>query len=83
MMTPSKQRKFAFSCLLKAIKEVSVWFLTYVCQFSLPSQGFWVISQVKSLSLISIADINCDMRFPTMWYVRLAKPQIKLRICAD
>ena len=23
-----------------------------------------------------------DMRFPTMWYVRPAKPQISLRICA-
>ena len=23
-----------------------------------------------------------DMSFPTMWYVRLAKPQISLRICA-
>ena len=30
MMTPSKQRKFAFNCLLKAIKEVSVGFLKSV-----------------------------------------------------
>ena len=25
-------------------------------------------------------DMSCDMRFPTMWYVRPAKPQISLRI---
>ena len=27
-------------------------------------------------------NLSHDMRFPTMWYVRLAKPQISLRICA-
>ena len=26
--------------------------------------------------------LSCDMRFPTMWYVQPAKPQISLRICA-
>ena len=26
--------------------------------------------------------LSRDMRFPTMWYVRPAKPQISLRICA-
>ena len=26
--------------------------------------------------------MSWDMRFPTMWYVRPAKPQISLRICA-
>ena len=25
--------------------------------------------------------LSCDMRFPTMWYVQLAKPQISLCIC--
>ena len=25
--------------------------------------------------------LNCDMRFPTMWYVGQAKTQISLRIC--
>ena len=25
--------------------------------------------------------LSCDMWFPTMWYVRPAKPQISLRIC--
>ena len=28
------------------------------------------------------ADLSRDMRFPTMWYVRPAKPQISLRIRA-
>ena len=37
--------------------------------------GTWVVS-VKKLHL------NRDMRFPTMLYVRPAKPQISLRICA-
>ena len=27
--------------------------------------------------------LSPDMRFPTMWYVRLAKAQTSLRICAD
>ena len=27
-------------------------------------------------------NMSRDMRFPTMWYVRPAKPQISLRICA-
>ena len=29
------------------------------------------------------ADMSRDMRFPTMWYVRPAKAQTRLRICAD
>ena len=28
------------------------------------------------------SDLSHDMRFPTMWYVRPAKPQISLRIRA-
>ena len=34
--------------------------------------GFWKFSALT----------HVYMRFPTMWYVRLAKPQISLRICA-
>ena len=30
----------------------------------------------------SMQHMSCDMRFQTMWYVRPAKPQISLRICA-
>ena len=30
----------------------------------------------------SRVDLSHDMRFPTKWYVRPAKPQISLRICA-
>ena len=26
--------------------------------------------------------MSCDMRFPTIWFVRLPKAQISLRICA-
>ena len=29
-----------------------------------------------------ICDVSRNMRFPTMWYVWPAKPQISLRICA-
>ena len=29
---------------------------------------------------ILVKKLSCDMRFPTMWYVRPAKPQISLRI---
>ena len=41
-----------------------------------------------SLSLAVSVRVMLDhlsqcMRFPTMWYVRPAKPQISLRICAD
>ena len=27
--------------------------------------------------------MSYGMRFPTMWYMQPAKPQISLRICAD
>ena len=32
---------------------------------------------------IDIRDMSRDIRFPTMWYVQLAKHQISLRIRAD
>ena len=35
-----------------------------------------------SIDVIYILKLSCGMGFPTMWYVRLAKPQISLRIRA-
>ena len=31
---------------------------------------------------ITKSQLSCDMKFPTMWYLRPAKPQISLRISA-
>ena len=41
-----------------------------------------VISLLLWLNLALLYDLSRDLRFPTMWYVRLAKPQISLRIRA-
>ena len=32
--------------------------------------------------MATLVEMSRDMRFPTMWYVRPAKPQISLRIHA-
>ena len=36
----------------------------------------------KCLEQLNMGQVSSDMRFPTMWYVRPAKPQISLPICA-
>ena len=36
----------------------------------------------KKQRMLTREDMNRDMRFPTMWYVRPAKPQISLRMSA-
>ena len=38
--------------------------------------------QVFAYALLQFCYLSCDMKFPTAWYVRLAKPQINLRIRA-
>ena len=35
-----------------------------------------------ALGMFALSDMSRDMRFPTMWYVRPAKAQTSLRICA-
>ena len=59
------------------------------CAFYALTCGFDRHVQMNRLSFIfAIVTFNAqafcmsrDMRFPTMWYVRSAKPQISLRIC--
>ena len=43
---------------------------------------FFILSFFETNKKIFIAIISRDMGFPTMWYVRPAKPQISLRIRA-
>ena len=43
-------------------------------------ESFW--ATILLLSMDSTVKLSRDMRFPTMWYVRPAKPQIRLRIRA-
>ena len=42
------------------------------------------VTELMSLFLVKhvVINMSCGMRFPTMWYVRPAKPQISLHICA-
>ena len=37
---------------------------------------------VAAYARLTKVHMNRDMRFPTIWYVRPAKPQTSLRICA-
>ena len=42
----------------------------------------YLATAVSSLFVATFtSDMSRDMRFPTMWYVRPAKPQISLLIC--
>ena len=43
---------------------------------------FSIGKQLETKSSHSPGNLSGDMRFPTMWYVRPAKPQISLRIRA-
>ena len=45
--------------------------------------GKWKVTPAQCLFVKSVDFNNSQcMRFPTMWYVRPAKAQISLRICA-
>ena len=48
---------------------------------SMYPSGVWTLPQ-RDFTHIHIIIMSRDMRFPTMWYVRPAKPQISLRIRA-
>ena len=39
----------------------------------------WAIAPYLALKLMFLRQMDRDMRFPTMWYVRPTKPQISLR----
>ena len=45
-------------------------------------QNFAELAEAVPIASVPINDVSQCMRFPTLWYVRLAKPQINLRICA-
>ena len=40
------------------------------------------IDVIRVIFVALILYMSCDMRFPTMWYVQLAKAQTSLHICA-
>ena len=42
-----------------------------------------ITNEISPFISIVISHMSRDMRFPAMWYVRPAKPQISLRIRAD
>ena len=49
-------------------KSALIVFMFYIC---IGLHSFWVHF-----------DMSCNMRFPTIWFMKPAKPQISLRICA-
>ena len=73
MVTLSKQRKFTFNSLLEDIRGCKCCVIK-VRQYILMSSG----PLHKSYNCI----LSQCMGFPTMWYVRPAKPQISLHIRA-
>ena len=46
------------------------------------TQDSGIITEVSLLKIIFKRELNRDMRFPTMWYVRPEKAQTSLRIRA-
>ena len=66
--------------LVSLIQPLSVWTMRIATNVTAYPAG-----QVGVLILFSVlvhVDMSHDMRFPTMWYVPPAKPQISLRIRA-
>ena len=60
--------------------QLSVWTMRIASNVTA-----YLAGQVGVLILFSVlvhVDMSHDMRFPTMWYVRPAKPQISLRVRA-
>ena len=41
-----------------------------------------IVTMTEAVLLSTEKQMSWSMRFPIMWYVRPAKPQISLRICA-
>ena len=59
-------------------ESLALWTTNGMVHHNLATNTKWFINTVgQSRSLLSR-----DMRFPTMWYVRPAKPQIRLHIRA-
>ena len=73
---------------LKAVPEIAPRDVTVTIVSATAFRVSWLVSRAIQCSPFCLSSCRCclhmsqDMRFPTMWYLRPAKPQISLRIRA-
>ena len=69
---------YVFWDRLIVITNIGVYFIVLLI---LSMDNTWT-ENCKTLVFGGNLNLSRGMRFPTMWYIRPAKPQISLRICA-